>query len=98
MKEKYDVMSLDTHDALIQTDCLRDAVEDLTGYNAEILGIVTNDEENPRWISVHYGPDNYQFYETRDMYLHPDRLTLSTRKRIANYILNSYGKPYQAKG
>ena len=86
MKEKYEVMSLDTNDTLICTDSLYDAIEDLTGYNAKILDIATNDIENPRWITAYYGMDNYQFFETRDLYLNPERLTLSSRKRIAKLL------------
>ena len=86
MKEKYEVISLDTRDTLVCTDSLYDAIEDLTGYNAEILDINTNDIENPLWITAYYGMDNYQFFETRDMYLNAERLTLASRKRIAKLL------------
>jgi len=86
MKEKYEVMSLETKDTLICTDSLYDAIEDLTGYNANILDVGTNDIKNPRWVTVCYGPDNYQFFEIRYMYLNPERLTLATRKRIAKLL------------
>jgi len=73
------------------TDCLRLAIEDLTGCALPIIGAWPNDNEDPRWVTVCYDWDDYGEQEVRDIYFRiKDGPTLSSRRRISNYICSKF--------
>lgn len=73
------------------TDCLYIAIEDLTGRGLPIIGAWPNDSEDPRWVTVCYDGDDYGEQELRSLYFRiKDGPTLSSRRRISNYICNNY--------
>jgi hypothetical protein len=73
------------HGSISDSDCLRDAVEDVLGCSQRILNIEASDNDY-RWITVYYDEDpTTGDYENRDLFFNTD-VTLASRKRIAKLL------------
>ena len=74
-------------DCVSESNCLRDAIEDVLGGSGSAGAIELRNDCNYRILTVYYGYDELTGdYENRDLYFNTD-LTLSTRKRIFNLLV-----------
>jgi len=67
--------------SISESDCLRDAIEDVLGGSQSIEDIQPSDTDY-RWITVYYNMDPLTGdYENRTLFFNTD-VTLASRKRI----------------
>lgn len=76
------------HGIISESDCLRDAIEDVLGGNQKIYSIEPNDNDYG-WITAYYDIDPITGdNENRDLYFNTD-VSLSSRRRVAKLMERS---------
>jgi len=73
-------------ECISESNCLRDAVEDVLGGSCGVTGIELRKDCNHRVMTVYYGYCRLTGdYENRDLYFNTD-VSLASRKRIAKLL------------
>ena len=73
-------------ECISESDCLRDAIEDVIGGSGGAIGIELRNDCNYRVITIYYDYDELLGdYEQRDLYFNTD-VSISSRKRIAKLL------------